>query len=82
MFSDHQPYFILRNNINVIDQPPVFVRITKQDKDSLINFQNEISGSDELNTLIENLMVDPYINYNTLHKILQNAKNKHMPSWI
>ncbi len=79
-FSDHQPYFILRNNINVIDQPPVFVRITKQDKDSLINFQNEISGSDELNTLFENLMVDPNINYNILHKVLLNAKNKHMKS--
>ena len=81
-FSDHQPYFILLDNIIVTDPPPVFVRITKQDKDSIINFQNEISGSDELNTLIENLMVDPNINYNTLYKVLQNAKNKHMPSKV
>ncbi len=63
--SDHLPYFILLNNINVTDPPPVFVRITKQDTDSIINFQNEISGSDELNIQIENLMVDHKINYNT-----------------
>ncbi len=27
-------------------------------------------------------MVDPNINYNSLHKVLQNAKNKHMPSKV
>ncbi len=47
-FSDHQPYFILLNNILTKDSPPVYVKITKHDKESIHNFHNEILTADKL----------------------------------
>ncbi len=41
-FSDHQPYFILLNNILTKDSPRVYVKITKQDKEPIHNFHNKI----------------------------------------
>ncbi len=47
-FSDHQPYFILLNNILTKDSPPVYLKITKQYKESIHNFYNDILTSDKL----------------------------------
>lgn len=49
---------ILFNNINIIHTSPVFVRIIQQHRDSINNLDNEIIGSDELNILIENIMME------------------------
>ncbi len=43
--SDHQPYFILLNNVDTRDPPPKFIKINKQDKKSIQNFHNEILTS-------------------------------------
>ncbi len=45
-FSDYQPYFILLNNILTKDSPPVYVKITKKDNESIQSFHNEILTSD------------------------------------
>ncbi len=39
-FSDHQPYFILLNNVQIRDSHPVFVKVTKQDNESRHHFYN------------------------------------------
>ncbi len=78
-FSDHQPYFILLNKVQTIDSPPVYIKITKQDKESIQNFYNEILTSNELDFLIDNQAQNQNITYNIVHKVIQNAKNKHMP---
>ncbi len=74
MFSDHQPYFILLNNILTKDSPTVCVKITKQDKQSIHNFYNEILTSDKLINLKSDPNEDPNNTYNVLHNVIQDAK--------
>ncbi len=76
--SDHQPYFIILNNVNIRDHPPICVRTNKQDKESMQNFHNEILTSNELNSLNKNLTEDPNTTYNILHNVNQSAKHRHM----
>ncbi len=45
MFSEHQPYFILLNNIITKDSPPEYVKITKRDNEAIQKFHNEILTS-------------------------------------
>ncbi len=79
-FSDHQPYFILLNNILTKDSPPVYVKITKQDIESIHNFYNDILTSDKLINLKSDLHEDGNNTYNVLHNVIQDAKNKYMPT--
>ncbi len=62
-----------------MDSPPVYVKITKLDKESIQNFYNEILISNELTSLNDNQDLNPNITYNILHQVIQNAKNKHVP---
>ena len=78
-FSDHQPYFTLLNNFITHNQTPTYVTINKQDDVSTSKFQNELLNSNEINNLDINPNLDPNINYNVLHKSIQDAKEKHMP---
>ncbi len=78
-FSDHQPYFILLNNVQTMNSPPVYVKTTKQDKESIQNFYNEIFISNELTSLNDNQDLNPNITYNILRQVIQNTKNKHIP---
>ncbi len=68
-FSDHQPYFILLNNILTKDSPPVYVKITKQDNESIQSFHNEILTSDKLIHLNSDIIEDPNYTYNVLHSV-------------
>jgi hypothetical protein len=79
-FSDHQPYFTILNNVLYKDSPPVFVNINKNDQESINNFCNELLSSNELTHLPDTLSLDPNINYNILHDVIQYAKQIHMPS--
>lgn len=81
-FSDHQPYFTILNSIQLKDSPPLYVKVNKNDKDSINNFHKEMLTSNQLNYLNTNLTQDPNINYNILHSVIQNAKNTHMPQKI
>ncbi len=42
MFSDHQLYFILLNNILTKDSRLEYVKIMKQDNEAIQKFHNEI----------------------------------------
>ncbi len=75
MFSD----FILLKNIKHRDQEPKYVTICKHDTKSIQNFQQEILNSLEHINLINDYHIDPNQNYNVLHKIIQQAKIKHIP---
>ncbi len=80
-FSDHQPYFIHLNNVQIRDSLPVFVKVTKQDNESRHNFYNELLTSNELLTLQDSLNENTNnTSYIILHQVIQNAKTKHMPS--
>ncbi len=77
--SDYQPYFIILNNVKIRDHPPIYLKINKQDKESIQNFHNEILTSNELNSLNKNFTEDPNTTYNILHNAIQSAKHRHMP---
>ncbi len=53
-----------------MDSLNVYVKITKQDKESIQNFYNEILISDERIYLHNNQDLNPNITYNILHQII------------
>ncbi len=77
--SDHQPYFTFLNNIQHNDHTHKYVKITKQDKQSIQRFHEEMCHSLECVTFNNDLTKDFKDNYNVLHNIIQHAKTKHMP---
>ncbi len=72
-FSDHQPYFILLNNVQTGDSLPVFVKVTKKDNESRHNFHNKLLTSNKLLILPDSLNENPNNSYNILHQVIQNA---------
>ena len=82
-FSDHQPYFTILKNINHKDHKPKYIKIVKQDTESIQKFQKEIQNALEHANLDRDLNSNPNLNYSTLHEIIQLAKHKHMPvKWV
>ncbi|KAG1656709.1 hypothetical protein GQR58_023766 [Nymphon striatum] len=81
--SDHQPYFISLKHFCKIDKNPhYYIKVTKQNKEALEDFQNEVrnqSNNFQFNTDINN---NPNVNYNMMHEIIQISKNKCMPEKI
>ncbi len=78
-FPYHQPYFILLNNIKHKTHKPKYIKLSKQDIESIEGFHQEILNSAKLLNVNTNYDVNPNINYNVLHEIIQQAKIKHMP---
>ncbi len=70
-FSDHQPYFILLNNFQTRDSPPVFVKVTKHDYELRDNFYNDLFTSNELFTLPNSVNENPNNSYN-INQITKN----------
>ncbi len=81
-FSDHQPYFIMLNNIQLKTDRTRFIKKDKQDQESIKHFHHEILNSSFQINLNDNPTSDSNINYNILHSIIQNAKNTHMPEKV
>ncbi len=79
MFSDHQPYFTVIDNVQHCNSSPTNKLINKQDKESINKFHKETSQSLQNASISDSLTTDPNVNYNILHNIIQHAKNKYMP---
>ncbi len=78
--SDHQPYFTILNSLQTKKHAPKYIINTKQDPQSILNFEQEAVKS-LLQELLETKMdMDPNINLNKLHDILQTSTNIHLPS--
>ncbi len=78
--SDHQGYFTFIDNSVIRNPQSKYVTIHKQNTESINNFKQDLGGSLGIDNFDQNLSSDPNINYNLLHDIIQNAKEKHMPS--
>ena len=59
--------------------PPKFVQIEKKDPQSVNNFYQELLNVNIMQSLDTDLSKDPNLNYETLHRILNQAKQKHLP---
>ncbi len=55
-------------------------KITKQENEAIQNFHNEFLTSEQLVNLKSDRKEDPNNTYNILHCVIQDAKNKHMPT--
>ncbi len=78
--SDHQGYFTFINNSIIKDHDSKYITITKQSEECMERFKNQLQTSLNTEQLTDNPNTNPNINYNTLHTLIQNAKNKHMPT--
>ena len=81
-FSDHQPYFICLDIDTRHAKPPRYVHIQSESPKSLDDFYKEIAESDIVSKLNTNTLSDPNINYNTMHKIIDDARKKHIPNKV
>ena len=81
-FSDHQPYFIFLDIDTHHAKPPRYVQIQTESPKALDDFYKEIAESDIFSKLNTNKLSDPNINYNTMHKIIDDARKKHIPNKI
>ncbi len=68
LFSDHQPYFILHQNIKYRDHKLKYIKICKQDIEYVQSFQQKIIHSLEHVNLSREHMPD---------KLVKLNKNKH-----
>ena len=79
-FSDHQPYFICLDIDTRHAKPPRYVHIQSESPKALDDFYKEIAESDIVSKLNTNILSDPNINYHTMHKIIDDARKKHIPT--
>ena len=81
--SDHQMYFcILNENFFKPITKQKYIEIEQCHEDSLEKFRVEIANATIYDKLDEDLFANPNDNYEVMSKILQNAKNLHMPKKI
>ena len=79
-FSDHQPCFTILKSIQDKYHIPKYVKVNRRNGQSLLNFKNEISHLFTNHQMINDPTQDPNINYNILHSVIQQAKEKHIPT--
>ncbi len=77
---DHQPYFMLLDNIDRKILVPTYIKVSKQDTLFFSKCKNEIIASDELHSLTRRPEEDPNVTYSVLHAVIQNANDRHIPS--
>ncbi len=79
MFSDHQPYFTFLNDILHKDCLPKFIKVNAHSQESIKTFQDELINLDIISKIDKSPTVNPNVNYNKVHDLIDNAKNKHLP---
>jgi exonuclease III len=77
--SDHQPCFLIVDNLINRFEICKTVKVYKNDPDSIIRFKNEISYQCALDRFSSN---DPNVNYDILDSSISNALEKHLPTKI
>ena len=77
--SDHQPYFIILDNIKLKQKQNRLVKVFPNDKLSLNSFVTEISELDLLHKLNTDDNANPNQNYDIINDSIINAILKHLP---
>ena len=80
--SDHQPYFLIFENMLKREKPPKFVKIYKETPDAINNLCQEINDANITAKLDCSESADPDSNYNILNDLILTAKDKHLPTKI
>ena len=77
--SDHQMVFIYVENFSYVKRSPKYIQLERHDDQSLNNFIDELKSSNICEQLQDHVDSNPQDNYELFHRLLQNAKDKHLP---
>ena len=77
--SDHQPCFISLDYLLVTSSRSKYIKLYKNDQDSLRQFKNELADQCALDSFRMDILNNPQESYNKLHDILISAMAKHFP---
>ena len=77
--SDHQSIFTTTSTKFSIEMQDLYVTIQTNDDASLNNFVTELRNMNITDSLNNNVNANPSKNYDTFIKLLQDAKDKHLP---
>ena len=77
--SDHQAIFTITSTKCSIEMQDQYVTIQTNDDASLNNFVTELRNMNITDSLNNNVNANPSQNYDKFIKLLQEAKNKHLP---
>ena len=77
--SDHQAIFTTKSTNFSIEMQDQYITIQTNDDASLNNFVIELRNMNITDSLNNNVNADPSKNYDTFPKLLQDAKDKHLP---
>ena len=78
--SDHKPYFLVIDHILVKRVPPKMIESHGLNTKNINDFADALSACNMYDQLNTDRECDPNENYNILHSIISNSKNKHFPS--
>ena len=79
--SDHLPYFISMNNVNIKhNNTKRIIKIKQQNESNVAKFKAELSHAYLYSKLDLRKDADPNINYDILELTITDAANKHLPT--
>ena len=77
--SDHQMVFTYVENFSCVKMSPKYIQLERHDDQSLNNFIDVLKFSNICEQLQDHVDSNPQDNYELFHRLLQNAKDKHLP---
>lgn len=78
--SDHQGCFTFIDNAISAEPNSKYFTFTKENDQSYENLKEALGEIFDSNPFDQNVNLDPNINYNRLHGLIQNAKDEFMPT--
>ena len=71
--------FTYVENFSYVKRSPKYIQLERHDDQSLNNFIDELKSSNICEQLQDHADSNPQDNYELFHRLLQNAKDKHLP---
>ena len=71
--------FTYVENFSYVKRSPKYIELERHDDQSLNNFIDELKSSNICEQLQDHVDSNPQDNYELFHRLLQNAKDKHLP---
>jgi hypothetical protein len=75
--SDHLPYFMILNNLNLVNKKSKFITIRPNYETALSGLKSDLETLCHVNNFDQNTDSDPNLNYNKFNEILVNCLSKH-----
>ena len=77
--SDHQLLFTYIEKLSYIERVPKYIDVEKADTISIAKFVKELNDGNIYDQLLKPIDSNPHENYDTFMKIIQQAKDTHLP---